>query len=562
MSFRYPYTPLALSLASALLLGACATQTPPPDAPVQVKVLAINDFHGNLKPSPGGIRLRGEDPQDPNKLVMVPAGGSEHLHTAVAQLRASNPNHIFVAAGDLIGGSPLLSALFHDEPTVESLGLMGLDVAAVGNHEFDGGIAELLRKQYGGCHPKDGCKGPTPFKGAKFQYLAASTWDTRSGKTVLPPYYIKRFQGIPMAFIGLTLKGTPEIVTPAGVAGLRFDDEADTVNKLVPELKAQGVEAIALLIHEGGVPTGGPNECPDISGPIVDIVKRLDKAVDFVVSGHTHRAYTCRIDGRLVTSGDKYGTLITEIDVLLDPRTRDVISTRANNVVVRTDRYAKEPAQTELIATYEKLAAPLANRVLGRIGATIARDRAPSGATAMGQLVADAQLAATQAPDKGGAVIALMNIGGVREALTLRPGGEVSYGDVFAVQPFANNLVTMSLTGEQIRRLLEQQFRPAGQGDQILQVSKGFSYSWDDKAPLGARVVPGSVKLNALPLDPAASYRVTVNSFIASGGDAFRVLTEGQNLLTGVMDVDALEAYIKANPLLQPSPLDRVQRLN
>lgn len=563
MSLKSKPHRLILALASTLLLGACATQmAPQASGPVQVKVLAINDFHGNLKPAPGGIRLRGEDPQDPNKLVTVPAGGSEHLHTAVAQLRAQNPNHIFVAAGDLIGGSPLLSALFHDEPTVESLGLMGLDVAAVGNHEFDGGIAELLRKQYGGCHPKDGCKGPTRFKGAKFQYLAASTWDTRTGKTVLPPYYIKNFQGIPMAFIGLTLKGTPEIVTPAGVAGLRFDDEADTVNKLVPELKAKGIEAIALLIHEGGVPTGGPNECPDISGPIVDIVKRLDKAVDFVVSGHTHRAYTCRIDGRLVTSGDKYGTLITEIDVVLDPKTRDVVSTQANNVVVRTDRYAKEPAQTELIAAYEKLAAPLANRVLGRIGATIARDRAPSGASAMGQLVADAQLAASSAPDKGGAVIALMNIGGVRESLNLRPSGEVTFGDVFAVQPFANNLVTMSLTGDQIRRLLEQQFRPAGQGDQILQVSKGFSYSWDAQAPLGSRVVAGSIKLNGQALDPAASYRVTVNSFIASGGDSFRVLTEGKNLLTGVMDVDALEAYIKANPLLQPSALDRVQRIN
>lgn len=550
--------------ALALLAAGCATQAPPtPSGPVAVKVLAINDFHGNLKPSPGGIRLKGEDKQDPDKLVVVPAGGAESLHTAVAELRRANPNHIFVAAGDLIGGSPLLSALFHDEPTIESLDLMGLDVAAVGNHEFDGGIKELLRKQYGGCHPKDGCRGPAPFKGAKFQYLAASTWDLKTGKTVLPPYYVKRFDGIPMAFIGLTLKGTPDIVTPAGVAGLRFDDEADTVNKLVPELKAQGIEAIALLIHEGGVPTGGPNECPGISGPIVDIVKRLDKAVDLVISGHTHRAYTCQIDGRLVTSGDKYGTLVTEIDVRLDPKTRDVISAAANNVVVRLDRYAKAPEQTALIAAYEKLAAPLANRVVGSIAATISREANEAGATAMGQLVADAQLAASSAPDQGGAVIALMNIGGVREALTRRPSGEVTFGDVFSVQPFSNNLVTVTLTGDQIRRVLEQQWREPGNArGAMLQVSKGFSYSWDAKAPLGARVVPGSIKLNGQPLDMAAGYRVTINSFVASGGDSFRVFTEGKNALTGVMDVDALEQYIKANPNLGPGTLDRVQRLN
>ncbi|QPF74332.1 bifunctional metallophosphatase/5'-nucleotidase [Roseateles sp. DAIF2] len=557
---------LALATA-ALVLAGCASQQPPqapaPTGPVAVKVLAINDFHGNLKPAAGGIRLKGEDPKDPNKLVTVAAGGAEHLHTAVAELRRANPNHIFVAAGDLIGGSPLLSALFHDEPTVESLGLMGLDVAAVGNHEFDGGIAELLRKQYGGCHPKEGCKGPAPFKGAKFQYLAASTWDLKTGKTVLPPYYIKSFNGIPMAFIGLTLKGTPEIVTPAGVAGLRFDDEAETVNKLVPELKAKGIEAIALLIHEGGLPTGGPNECPGISGPIVDIVKKLDKAVDFVVSGHTHRAYTCQIDGRLVTSGDKYGTLITEIDLQLDPKTRDVISSRANNVVVRTERYAKDPAQTALIKAYEDLAAPLANRVIGAIAATVSREPDAAGATAMGQLVADAQLAASSAPDKGGAVIALMNIGGVREALTRRANGQVTYGDVFTVQPFSNNLVTLSLSGDQIRRLLEQQWRDAEHArGQMLQVSRGFAYTWDAKAPLGARVVPGSLSLNGQPLDMAASYRVTVNSFVASGGDGFRVLTEGKNALTGLMDVDALELYIAANPNLGPAPLDRVKRVN
>jgi 5'-nucleotidase len=546
-------------LVSALALSGCAMLTPGPSGPVAVKVLAINDFHGNLKPA-GGIRIK--DPADPSKTITVPAGGAEHLATATRQLIEKNPNHIFVAAGDLIGGSPLLSALFYDEPTIESLSLMGLEVAAVGNHEFDAGIAELLRKQYGGCHPAHGCKGPTQFKGAKFQYLAASTWDQKSGKTVLPAYHIKTFDGIPMAFIGLTLKGTPEIVTPSGVAGLRFDDEAETVNKLVPELKAQGIEAIALLIHEGGIPTGDYNECPGISGPIVDIVKKLDKAVDLVVSGHTHRAYQCNIDGRLVTSGDRYGTIVTEIDIELDPKTRDVISASANNVIVRTAAYAKDPAQTQLIATYETLAEPLAKRVVGRIGASISRESNPAGAMPMGELIADALLAATQASDQGGAVIALMNAGGVRADLIKSASGEVTYADVFAVLPFSNNLVTKTLTGEQIRRLLEQQWRSEDSRGIFLLASEGFSYSWDAKRPLGSRVLAGSIKLKGQTLDPTASYRVTVNSFIASGGDGFHVLTEGKNARTGIMDVDALERYLTTQRNIQPSALDRVQRLN
>ena len=295
-------------LLTAIALAACTTTPPRATQPVSVKVLAINDFHGNLKPPRGGIRIK--DPADASKTIDVPAGGAEHLATAVAELRAKNPNHIFVAAGDLIGASPLLSALFRDEPTIDSLGMMGLEVTAVGNHEFDRGTAELLRMQKGGCHPGDGCKGPQPFKGASFKYLAASTIDTRSGQTIFPAYHVKHFEGIPVAFIGLTLKDTPNIVVPSGRGrACASTTRPTTVNRLVPELKRQGIEAIVVLIHEGGFPTGDYNQCPGISGPIVDIVKKLDKAVDLVVSGHTHRAYNCRIDGRLVTSADKYGTL-------------------------------------------------------------------------------------------------------------------------------------------------------------------------------------------------------------------------------------------------------------
>ena len=352
----------------------------------------------------------------------MPAGGSEAMATLVRQLRDGHKNTVFVAAGDLIGASPLLSAMFHDEPTIESMSMMGLQLSAVGNHEFDEGKDELLRMQNGGCHPVDKCQGPHPFPGAKFHYLAASTFDTRTGKTIFPPYEIRQFDGIPVAFIGLTLKGTPGIVSPEGVAGLEFRDEAETVNALIPELKARGVEAIVVLIHEGGVPTGDYNECPGISGPIVDIVRKLDKAVDVVISGHTHRAYVCEIDGRLVTSGDKFGTLVTAIDLKLDPATRDVVSARADNVIVRTATLAKDPEQTALLAAYDKVAAPMANRAAGSITETLSRVPNDAGESALGDIIADAQLAATSSDADGGAVIAFTNPGGIRTDIPRKAG--------------------------------------------------------------------------------------------------------------------------------------------
>lgn len=552
--------PITLLTCVAALLAGCALPPaavpPAPAATVKVQILAINDFHGNLKPPLDGIRI--QDPANPGKRINIAAGGAEYLATQVALLRARNANHVFVAAGDLIGASPLLSALFHDEPTVEALSLMGLEASAVGNHEFDKGATELLRMQRGGCSPVAGCKGPKPFKGAGYQYLAASTVVEATGQTLLPAYHVKTFEGVPVAFIGLTLKGTPNIVVPAGVAGLRFDDEAETVNRLVPGLRTQGIEAIVVLIHEGGIPVGDYNECPGISGPIVDIVKKLDKAVDLVISGHTHRAYNCRIDGRLVTSGDKYGTIVTAIDLVLDRQTRDVVSAQAENHIVRNATLAKAPEQTALIAQYEQLAGPLTQRVVGRIAAALPRDSNPAGETALGQVVADAQLAATR---DVGAQIALMNPGGIRAALALPADGLLRYEDLFSVQPFYNNLVTMTLTGAQILQLLEQQW--TGQvSARLLQVSQGFAYTWDAARPLGQRLVPGSVTLDRKPLDPAASYRVTVNSFLAGGGDSFPALKAGTDRRTGMMDVDALERYVQANPTLAPGKLDRIARLN
>jgi 5'-nucleotidase len=546
----------SFTLALAAALPASAQQTA---APVELRILAINDFHGNLRPPPGGIRIN--DPEDKSKKVMVAAGGAESMATLVKQLRDGHRNTIFVAAGDLIGASPFLSAMFHDEPSIESLSMMGLAITSVGNHEFDEGKTELLRMQTGGCHPVDGCQGPHPFEGAKFHYLAASTIETATGKSVLPPYEIREFDGIPVAFIGLTLKGTAGIVSPAGITGLEFRDEAETVNALVPQLKARGVEAIVVLIHEGGEPAGDYNECPGISGPIVDIVKKFDRAVDVVVSGHTHRAYVCNIDGRLVTSGDKYGTLVTAIDLKLDPASRDVISANAENVIVANASLAKDPEQTALIEAYDRLSAPIANRPAGSATQTLSRVPNEAGESPLGDIIADAQLAVTKDAKDGSAVIALTNPGGIRTDIIPKENGAVSYGEVFASQPFRNRLVTMTLTGRQLKDMLEQQWldpkRP-----RILQVSNGFNYSWDASKPFGERVMADKMTLNGQPIEPATGYRVTLNDYLAVGGDGFTVAKQGASPQYGGYDADALFAFFRAHGPIGPLPPTRILRVN
>jgi 5'-nucleotidase len=554
--------PLCLTLALLSLFATAASpafaETAAP-APVELRILAINDFHGYLRPPPGGIRV--SDPNDDSKKVMVSAGGSETMASVVKSLREGHKNTIFVAAGDLIGASPFLSAMFHDEPTVESLSMMGLEISSVGNHEFDEGKDELLRMQNGGCHPVDHCQGPHPFLGAKFHYLAASTVVKDSGKTLFPPYEIRAFDGIPVAFIGLTLKGTPEIISPTSAAGLDFRDEADTVNALVPELKAKGVEAIVVLIHEGGLPTGDYNECPGISGPIVDIARKFDKAVDVVITGHTHQAYVCEIDGRLVTSGDKFGTLVTAIDLTLNPKTRDVASAKADNTIVRIGAFPEDPEQTALLESYDRVAAPIANRRAGAVTETLSRAPNEAGESVLGDVIADAQLAATRSEANGGGVFAVTNPGGIRIDITKKADGAVTYADIFASQPFRNQLVTLTLTGAQIKAMLEQQWldpkRP-----RILQVSKGFAYSWDASKPYGDHVIAASISLSGDPVDPAKSYRVTVNNYLALGGDGFTAIKDGTAQQFGIYDSDALFAYFQANSPLAPGVADRIKRTN
>lgn len=541
-----PLRRLTAAVAAVALLVGCAPARP--GGTVDVQVLAINDFHGHLEPASGAA----------GEIEGTAAGGAEYLATHIRAREAANPNTVVVSAGDLIGASPLLSALFHDEPTIEAMNALGLDLSAVGNHEFDEGADELRRMREGGCHPTDGCGDGDGFGGAKFGFLAANVIDRDTGETLFPPYTVRDFTGVKVAFVGMTLEATPTIVTPSGVAGLEFRDEADTVNALVPELARQGVEAIVVLLHEGGATPGGFNGCPGISGPIVDIVGRMSDAVDVVVSGHTHQAYNCRLDGKLVTSASSFGRLVTAIELTVDRARRDVVSARAANLIVTRD-VDRAADLRSLIARYAELAAPVANRVIGTVTADLTRAVSTTGQSALGTLIADAQLAATADPGAGGAVAAFMNPGGIRADLTVAPTGgeapgEVTYGEAFAVQPFGNDLVTLTLTGAQIDALLEQQW--CGQpSSRILQTSHGFSYTWDaSRPPCEDRVDPSAIIIGGAPVNPASGYRVTVNSFLANGGDNFTVLLEGTDRLVGIVDLDALDAYLSANSPHQPGP--------
>ena len=540
----------ALFLVAAMLVGVgCQAGEP---AQVQLKILAINDFHGNIATSSdsfGGV------------------GRADFLSANLAAAAASADNSVLVSAGDLIGASPLISGLFHDEPAIEAMNLIGLDINGVGNHEFDEGLPELLRMQRGGPHPVDGDLDGDPFEGADFQFLAANVIDNRHGETVFPSHAVRDYQGIKVAFIGMTLEGTPGIVNRPAVQGLTFRDEAETVNALVPQLRDEGIEAIVVLLHEGGSSDGGQNDCGSgLKGPIADIARKLNDAVDLVIAGHTNDEFVCEIAGKWVTMADNRGRLFTDIDVTLSRATKDMTVNSINNLPNSHGGVTPDPVVTALIDKYDTLSGPRANAVIGATTADISLEQNMAGESALGDVIADVHLAATSSPDTGGAVVAFMNSGGIRNDIVFASSGseadgELTFGEALGVHPFGDSLVTMSLTGAQIDALLEGQF---GDGDDrtILQVSDGFRYTWDAAMPVGSKVDPASIRINGTVVDPGASYRVTVNSFLADGGGGYSVLTDGRDRLVGEIDVDALVAYFGRTRAVAPGPQNRINRLN
>ncbi len=576
--------------------------------PFTAKIIGFNDYHGTLQ-TPGTFGQNTAVPAAQRPAV----GGADYLAAYVARLKSQSRHHVVVGAGDFIGASPLVSALFFDEPAVETLNRIGLEFNAVGNHEFDKGSAELLRLQRGGCKKTDGvqdpnsCRGaevgtPVPFEGAKFKWLSANVISTATGRPLLRPYGVKSFNGVKVAFIGMTLRGTPSIVTPTGVAGLEFRDEADTVNALVPRLKRQGIEAIVVLVHQGGFQSAGLSDINGCDGnlagsAIADVVSRLDDEVDLVISGHTHAAYNCSagtvdvrsVDGvvgstprptglpnargRLVpvTSASAFGRVLTDVDVTIDPKKRDIVAvTATNRLVDRSDpeintKIDADPTVRNLVTAYNALVSPIANQVIGSITAALPNVADAAGNMPAGELIADSQLAATAPASFGGAVMAFMNPGGVRNPGFTFPSsaagegdGNVTYGEAFTVQPFGNSLVTLTLTAQDLKNVLEQQFAGCrGQTVQrILIPSVGVKYRWNAAAACDARisdlrlvngngaVVDQIVDSLGVVTNPTRTYRVTVNNFLATGGDGFTALQAGGSALGGAQDIDALTAYL------------------
>lgn len=588
---------MALALAG---LVACATPPPAPPAlpaplaaapgaapatpastQVPLRVIAFNDFHGHLEP--GSLSLNLPDPALPGVPQRVAAGGAAALAGLVQALRQGAPHSVLATTGDMIGATPLVSALFRHESTVEVLNQMGVDVAAAGNHEFDAGTAELLRVLRGGCAPNVAdaptlsCALQPSHAGARFPVLAANVL-APGGQPLLPPSWVVAVDGVRVGFIGAVTRSTPSIVVPSGVAGLRFGDEADAINRAAAALDAQGVKALVVLVHEGGE-TGSAGQpadwndpaCPGWRGDMRRMAPRISQQVDLILTAHTHQGYNCLIDGRPVMQALSFGRAVSVADLVIDRQTGEVdrAATRSRNLPVLNDR--TDPAQRarlvaaevapwaaalrqaqpvaavqQTVAAYAQAAAPRAQRPVGRIGGGF--DRRSRTDSAAGRLVADAQLAATRARDNGGAQLALMNPGGLRADLACNgtPPCTVTYGDAFSMQPFGNSLVVMTLSGVELKALLEQQQPPGRASPSFLSPSAGLAYRWLASGPPGQRVQ--ALTLNGQPVGPKQALRVTVNSFMADGGDGYNLLRAGRDRLGGMQDVDALVAFLQTGP--------------
>lgn len=557
-----------LILVAGLVAGGAVAATAQRTGPtVEVQILAINDFHGALEPVSGAS----------GRIGATDAGGVEYLATHVAQLTASNPNTIVVSAGDNIGATPLLSSLSHDEATVEALGLAGLQVSAVGNHELDEGWWELQRIQAGGCHEVDGCTGGQAFKGASFTYLAANiTLDPRAAdpavvarsgvkgtepRPLFPAFAVREVGGVRIGFIGITLEEAPSVIIPSAIRGLTFGPEVDAANEAARALRTQAVRAIVVVMHEGGEQTGRDiNGCVGVSRSLRDLATRMSGDIDVIVTGHSHQAYNCTIAGKLVTSASSGGRLITDIDLRVRRADGEVVAKAARNRVVNR-QVPKSPGQSALIARYSPIAAKIGGRVIGSIAGSLMRTTNEAGESALGRLIADALLESAKA-DGGRADLAFWNLGGIRADLPASPGAAstpVTYAQLFSVLPFGNELIVKTMTGEGLVRVLEDQFRDGRL--RLLQVSSTVSYAYDLSKPRGQRVDRASVRIGGVPLDPAGRYRVATSNFLWGGGDDVSALSAGVEPVTVGVDVELVAAYLTRHTPVRPDPVARVRQI-
>ena len=538
------------TLVLALAAAGCATAPREPIArgPITLNLVAINDFHGNLEPSKYTYTSAAT-----GESVTLRAGGIEALSGALAAWRKEDKDLLFIGAGDLIGASPALSSMWADEPSIEAMNMMGLRMSSVGNHEFDQGRKELLRQQNGGCdspRPNKACKLAPDFKGARFTYLAANVLDKATGKPFMPAYRIETVKGVKVGVVGVVLQDTASVAVSSAIAGLEFIKEAEAINRALPRMRAEGAQVIVALVHEGGRTDEAPQQpaCKGLTGGVVDIVKELDPSIRLVITGHSHQGYLCQVDGRVVTQADAAGHLLSRIALKVDPKSGALADIDVQNVVMDPAKFPADPKVAAYLASVKERSRAALARPLGKLGAaTVARKASAAGESPLGDLIADAIVAATR---QYGVQIGFMNTGGIRKDLESGEGMVANFGHAQAVLPFGNTLVVMDLSGAQLRRLLEQQWdRPAASGPTILQVSQGLSYQWDEKRPVGSRLVPGSLKFKGAPVEDGKTYRVVANNFLAEGGDNIPEFAKGTNRVdTQLVDLDALSEFIAKNP--------------
>lgn len=534
------------SLLLAALLAGCAA--PRPSGPTELTLLSINDFHGNIQPAkPTPLMPRVPDPVT-GEVKAQPAGGVAHLATALAQLKARNPDAVVVAGGDLIGASPLISNLLRDEPTLAAMSELGIAASALGNHELDAGLPELLRQARGECAPS-GCLWPN-YKGPGFPYLGANVLDAATGKPLLPTHVMKQAGALKVGIAGVATLDTPKVIVARAIKGIRFADEADTLNALVPQLKAEGAQVLVAVMHEGGVqgPGSSANDptyaCPTLTGRVQDIAKRLDPAYAIIIGGHTHQAYTCKIDGRLVVQAGSYGGWITESRLKFDASGRVTEATAVNHPVLQSV-YAPNAALAELVAR----AAALTEAARTKPVATLPRGatrfaKEPNGDAPLGNLIADSQLA--YARKQGPADVAFMNPGGIRAELVVEAGKPTTMSDLLAIQPFGNDIVALTMTGQQLYDVLLRQLPKGDASPRMLQPSSTLRYRWRAGADGSPQL--GEILINGEPLNRTRDYRVVVNNFLSEGGDAQTGFKHGRDRAVLGTDIDALVELLRDNP--------------
>jgi 5'-nucleotidase len=569
MTFAPAFAPtaLTLSLAVTLTLAGCAARAPAPAAPIDINLVALNDFHGHLEAS----KFIYTSARDGKENTML-AGGIDNLAAALQAYRAEDKDLLLVGAGDLVGGTPAMSSMWGDEPSIVALSMLGMKFSSVGNHEFDQGRAELLRKQRGGCTPALGvksCKLAPDFRGAAFTYLGANVIDKVTGQPLLPAFAIEQVKGVKVAFIGAVLKNTPSVVLASGIAGLAFTDEADAINTALLQARAQGATAFVVLIHEGGEtpePFDQP-DCAQLKGPIVAIAEKLDPAVRLIISGHTHRGFQCKVGDRTITQAQMGGHVLSRIKLSMDPANGSVRDVAVRNVLVKPGEYPADPKLADYLAQVKAQSAAALARPIARVAQrSTVRKLNDAGESALGGLVADAVAEATRAQ---GVQVGFMNMGGLRSDFDVADNLTATFGQAQAVLPFSNTLVVMDMTGAQLRALLENQWMRAAGGRSMLQVSRSFYYKWDNAKPDGQRVVPGSMRIDGVPVDEAKTYRIVANNFLAEGGDGYPVFKQGANKIdTQIVDLDAFVGYLSSNQpgsaaMVAPAaPAPRIERVN